>query len=166
MNLYLVYLGGSAPNANIELHDVRFVVGDRIEDCYPQLKNQWFGNHKGLHLDSYVRIHHVDGYAVSLSQSPREQKEQLYFVNFGGYQKDVLAEQHEFMLCVASSSAEAKAKGKARLMLTMDMPHKDDLYEVDDLLTVDLLEGWYIHLTPDGEEQKLEPDWWGYEVIG
>ncbi|WP_349678192.1 DUF1543 domain-containing protein, partial [Idiomarina abyssalis] len=36
--LFLVYVGGTAPGANIELHDVRFVVGKRMEDTYPAIR--------------------------------------------------------------------------------------------------------------------------------
>ncbi|RTE85793.1 MULTISPECIES: DUF1543 domain-containing protein [Gammaproteobacteria] len=165
MKLFLVYLGGSAPQANIELHDVRFVVGETIEDCYPQLRKQWFGTQKGLHLDSYVQLHHVDGYKIELKSDPSEQSERLYFVNFGGYKQGQLAEAHEFMVCVARSVEEAKALGKQRLMLGTNMPHKDNLYALDDLLTVDMLEGWHVHLHKDGNTQDLVPDWSGYEVI-
>ena len=54
--LFMVYLGGSAPKANIEVHDIQFVVADKIEDTYDQLKSNWFGNITGLHLDSYKEI--------------------------------------------------------------------------------------------------------------
>jgi len=30
--LFLVYVGGTAPGANIELHDIRFVVGQSMEE--------------------------------------------------------------------------------------------------------------------------------------
>ena len=33
----MVYLGGSAGQSNIEVHDVRFVVGNTIDDTIPQL---------------------------------------------------------------------------------------------------------------------------------
>ena len=36
--LYLVVLGGKAKKANIELHDVRWVVGSKIEDTYDTLR--------------------------------------------------------------------------------------------------------------------------------
>ena len=39
--LYLVVLGGRAKKANIELHDVRWVVGSKIEDTYDTLRNDW-----------------------------------------------------------------------------------------------------------------------------
>ena len=67
--LYLAVLGGRTPQTHVELHDVRWVVGCCIDDTIPELKRQWFGHQKGLHLDSYVRIDCVDGYAVELTQS-------------------------------------------------------------------------------------------------
>ncbi|MCC5854167.1 MAG: DUF1543 domain-containing protein [Idiomarina sp.] len=165
MNLFMVYVGGSAPGANIEVHDIRFVVGERIEDCYPALRKQWYGTLKGLHLDSYVAVHHVDGYRIELRPEPSEQAERLWFVNFGGYYPGRLAEFHDFTLCVARTADEAKHIAKGRLLTDSVMPHKDDLYNVDDCLAVDLLEGWHIHLEQDGQKQALEPDWSGYEVI-
>jgi hypothetical protein len=64
--LFIVYLGGSATKANIELHDIQFVIGDKIEDTYEQLRNNWFGTIKGLHLDSYKAIKGADSYKISL----------------------------------------------------------------------------------------------------
>ena len=54
--LYLVVLGGKAKKANIELHDVRWVVGSRIEDTYDTLRKDWFGSPQGLHIDSNKKI--------------------------------------------------------------------------------------------------------------
>src|SRR5690606_36946703 len=109
MQLFLVYIGGTAPGANIELHDVRFVAAARIEDTYTQLCQQWFGTVKGLHIDSYMAVNNIDGYKVSLQSEPQNTDIKLYFVNFGGYYPDKIAEQHDFMLCVAGSAAGAKA---------------------------------------------------------
>ena len=63
---FLVVLGGRASKANIELHDVRWVVGSWIEDTYAVLKNDWFGNMEGLHIDSYKKINYIDGYKINL----------------------------------------------------------------------------------------------------
>ena len=41
--LFLVVLGGRAEMANVELHDVRWVVGSKIEDTYDVLRRDWFG---------------------------------------------------------------------------------------------------------------------------
>ena len=64
--LYLVVLGGRAAKANIELHDVRWVVGSKIEDTFDTLRKDWFGSPKGLHIDSYKKIKHIDGYKINL----------------------------------------------------------------------------------------------------
>jgi len=64
--LYLVVLGGRAEKANIELHDVRWVIGSKIEDTYDTLRKQWFGSPKGLHIDSYKKIKYIDGYKINL----------------------------------------------------------------------------------------------------
>ena len=59
-------LGGRAEKANIELHDVRWVVGSKIEDTYDTLRKDWFGSPKGLHIDSYKKIKYIDGYKINL----------------------------------------------------------------------------------------------------
>ena len=69
--LYLVVLGGRAKKANIELHDVRWVVGSKIEDTYDTLRKDWFGSPKGLHIDSYKKIKHIDGYKINLKNFER-----------------------------------------------------------------------------------------------
>ena len=64
--LFLVVLGGRANKANIELHDVRWVIGSRIEDTFNTLRRDWFGIIEGLHIDSYKKINYVDGYRINL----------------------------------------------------------------------------------------------------
>ena len=64
--LYLVVLGGKADKANIEVHDVRWVVGSKIEDTYDTLRKECFGSPNGLHIDSYKKIKYIDGYKINL----------------------------------------------------------------------------------------------------
>ena len=59
-------LGSRAEKANIELHDVRWVVGSKIEDTYDTLRKDWFGSPNGLHIDSYKKIKYIDGYKINL----------------------------------------------------------------------------------------------------
>ncbi len=166
MQLFLVYLGGSAPGANIELHDVRFIAARQIEDSYSRLCEQWFGTVAGLHIDSYMQVQHIDGYQVSLHSTPQQTELKLYFVNFGGYYRHKIAEQHDFMLCVAASVQEAKTRAKQHLLTDADSQHKDDLLELDDCFAVEQLQGLYVHLTASGQSQSMHPDWSGYNVIG
>ena len=94
--LYLVVLGGRAKKANIELHDVRWVVGSKIEDTYDTLRNDLFGSSKGLHIDSYKKIKYIDGHRINLINPDKDKiekkqlvknyvKKKLWFVNIGGY---------------------------------------------------------------------------------
>ena len=57
--LFLVVVGGKAPKANIELHDVRWVIGSKIEDTFDQLRNDWFGSYSGLRIDSYKKLNQL-----------------------------------------------------------------------------------------------------------
>ena len=75
--LYLVVLGGRAKKANIELHDVRWVVGSKIEDTYDTLRKDWFGSSKGLHIDSYKKIQYIDGHKINLINVERKKKGNL-----------------------------------------------------------------------------------------
>ena len=94
MQLFLVVLGGRIDGCHIELHDVRFVVGTSIEDTLPQLRQQWFGRRRGLHIDSWLAVRAVAGWRVELHSAPSAGPERLWFVNRGGYDPSQLAEQH------------------------------------------------------------------------
>ena len=69
LSLFIVVLGGRSLKSNIEIHDVRWVLGYSLEDTFPELREQWLGNINGLHIDSYKRIEYVDGYKIVVSES-------------------------------------------------------------------------------------------------
>ena len=71
-SLYIVVLGGRAKNVNIELHDVRWVLGSTIEDTFLQLRQEWLGNLYGLHIDSYIKLRYIDGYELMLTSNRKE----------------------------------------------------------------------------------------------
>ena len=124
--LYLVVLGGRAKKANIELHDVRWVVASKIEDTYDTLRKDWFGSPKGLHIDSYKKIKYIDGYKINLINFEKnkinknqlvkknETNKYLWFVNIGGYDPTSMQEKHEFGLVTASTKFEAKNIAKSK----------------------------------------------------
>ena len=78
--LFLVVLGGRAKKANIELHDVRWVVGSKIENTFDTLRKDWFGSLKGLHIDSYKKIKYVDGYKINLINFEKDKIDQKQLV--------------------------------------------------------------------------------------
>jgi hypothetical protein len=171
--LFLAVLGGRTATSLIELHDVRFVAGTTIDDTLPELRRQWFGRREGLHLDSYMAVRAIDGWAVRLGREPAAPRpERLWFVNLGAYRPDSLAELHHFGLVVASSPQAAKSSAKRRWLVGALQAHKDDLCSVDDCLAIDQFEliggeRWYVQLSPhpDGASQAQVPDWFGYRRI-
>ena len=62
----MIVLGWRAKLVNVELHNVRWVIGSKIEDTYDALRKDWFGTFEGLHIDSYKKIKYLDGYKITL----------------------------------------------------------------------------------------------------
>ena len=50
-----MYLVIEQKKYNIELYDVRWVVGTKIEDTFDTLRKALFWSPKGLHIDSYKK---------------------------------------------------------------------------------------------------------------
>ena len=183
--LFLVVVGGRSPKANIELHDVRWVIGSKIEDTFDQLRNDWFGSYNGLHIDSYKKIESIDGYKINLRNKDKNvpknkifkkdkiSNKRLWFVNIGGYDPRSMQEKHEFGLIVASSPSEAKTKAKSKWLIDCKKRHKDDISalkkftDIDDCEVINNIKNWEIELTPNDycvEEENI-PDWFGYMRI-
>tara|TARA_B100000287_G_C20608386_1_gene771053 strand:+ start:31 stop:612 length:582 start_codon:yes stop_codon:yes gene_type:complete len=183
--LYLVVLGGRSPKANIELHDVRWVIGSKIQDTFDQLRNDWFGSNDGLHIDSYKKIDSIDGYKINIRNIDKAEfkkhslkkeeihQKNLWFVNIGGYDPSSMQEKHEFGLVVASSSLEAKNQAKSKWLINCKQKHKDDISvvknfnDVDDCKMIKNIRNWEIELIPEDNyiEKKNVPDWFGYMRI-
>lgn len=150
MKLFAIYIGGEFPGANIEIHDVRFVVASSIEDTHDALRQQWWGISRSLHIDCWAEIGHADGYDISLRDEPFVGPERLFFVNLGGYEPGEFAERHRNVFVVAEN--EAKAKSRAlKLVRGWIEPHRDDLYEAEKAFCLDEMaekQRLHIHLEP------------------
>ena len=183
--LYLVVLGGRAEKANIELHDVRWVVGSKIEDSYDALRKDWFGSPEGLHIDSYKKIQYIDGHKINLKNVEKHKigkkqlvkennsKKYLWFVNIGGYNPTSMQEKHEFGFVIASNKLEAKNIAKSKWLIGSKKKHIDDLSSLEMLISCDDCElikkigNWEIELTQDNSfiQETNYPDWYGYQKI-
>ena len=183
--LFLVVLGGMADKANVELHDVRWVIGSKIEDTFEVLRSDWFGTIEGLHIDSYKKITFVDGYKIKLKNIDNEKlinnkfhnekipQKNLWFVNIGGYDPSSMQEKHEFGLVVAKNSLEAKNKAKSKWLNGYKKKHKDDITSLNKLVVLDNCEliknigNWEIELIKENNyiEETNSPDWFGYMRI-
>lgn len=117
-SLFIVMLGGRHARANTEVHDVVLAVGDTLEQVYPQLKNAWFAEQKGLHIDAWAQINGVEfegiQYQIQFSNAQSNQADQkLYLINLGGYDAREFGELHRYVLVVAQNAMVAKQRGQA-----------------------------------------------------
>ncbi len=179
LSLFIVVLGGRSFKSNIEIHDVRWVIGESLEETYPELREQWLGKISGLHIDSYKCIKYVDGYEIVISNSnkdnlnsPKKEDLKLWFVNLGAYNPKKMYEEHEFNLIVAKNASEAKNKAKKIWDTNLKSKHNDDCSDINYFEQVDdmhpiKINNWEINLKPDPEErsEKIIPDWYGYKRI-
>jgi Domain of Unknown Function (DUF1543) len=158
MKLFMFYIGGSCGNSNIELHDVRFSIGETPEDCHEDLRRQWWGDPESLHLDCWGEVEQADGFDIALTkQAPHDDASRLFFVNVGGYDPAQFTELHKNILLVVPDARTAKAKAKARIRNWLQ-PHKDRLFEVDkavDLTSVMQRYGYSLQLTRASNEKPF-----------
>ena len=153
--LFVVMLGGKHPRAKIEVHDVVFAIADSLEATYPQLRQGWFGNPAGLHIDAWMRVDGVEGWKVELSPlAPLPGSPRLYFINLGGYEANTFGEAHHYLLVVAQDKNQAKSRAKQHMFKHWQQAHTDVLLDVDDCLPIDQVSGRYIHLV-EGEHRGV-----------
>lgn len=156
--LFAVYLGGRAPRASIELHDLVFVTGERIEDCYHQILDRWFGAPGKVHIDSFLELDIVDGWKIAMDKTPSKRAEKLFFVNLGAYNAADFTELHAVSFHVAPSAPKAKAAALARHFTTgVTGTHKDDLLAVDDCLCIAGANGLHVTLTRTNAVSEKKP---------
>lgn len=158
MKLFMYQVGGNFKNSNVELHDIRFSVGETVEDCYQDLRAQWWGDPESLHLDCWGAVEQVEGHDVSLVAADGEPAaDRLFFVNLGGYSPTEFAELHRNVLIVAQNAVDAKKKAIA-LVQGWSLPHKDRLFEVDKAVDVSAelkRRGYSIRLKKAGEPKPF-----------
>lgn len=155
--LFAVLLGGRAAGCNIELHDVQFTVSDKIENALEDLRDKWFGIKNKVHLDSHIHLDVVNGFKVALQSKPSTAKEKLYFINLGAYEDGLFSELHAMKFLVDTSKASVKKRAKEMMLKGKLSVHTDDLYDVDDCISISEVNGFYIHLTPTSEKENLDP---------
>ncbi|GAB4145424.1 MAG: hypothetical protein OHK0017_04990 [Patescibacteria group bacterium] len=157
MELFALYLGGKAPNANIEQHDVVFWVTSDLKSDYDHIKSLWFGSPEGVHIDAIAKINGLEGYRVILKpktdldqefEVSKENALKLFFINFGADGAGKFTEIHESGFFVAENKTEAIKKAKSKLLKNESGVHLDDLYSIDDCLVVNDKLGFEITLEP------------------
>lgn len=158
-NLFVIYIGGTHEKSLIELHDIRFVVADTIEETYESLKKTWWGTPESLHLDAWGILRYADGHNITISHQPiTDSKNKLYFVNLGGYDKNQFTELHQNIFVVAENEQQAKLKAVATVQ-HWETPHRDYLFEAEKMVDVNTLlldQHIHINLQPTQTHQPFE----------
>ncbi|MDV2438832.1 DUF1543 domain-containing protein [Acinetobacter gerneri] len=154
-SLFVVMLGGRHAKANTEVHDVVLAVGNSLEEVYPQLKQAWFAEQKGLHIDAWAQIQGVEfeakKYQLHFTEAmPNPSEQKLYLINLGGYDPKEFGELHRYVLVVAQNEMVAKEKGKQFYAQGWYKAHTDRVLEVDDCIAVDQVYGHFVQLV-EGE---------------
>lgn len=152
MKLFAVIIGGEVEGCHVELHDTRFVVGERIEDCYAALRSQWWGTPESLHLDAWGPLEWADGYRLQLvpNDGADEGLQKLWFLNLGGYDPSRFEELHHNVFMVAPDWRSAKTRALAEVKGWIS-PHKDNALDVERAIDVAASLGadWRLRLAAD-----------------
>lgn len=158
MKLFMFYVGGRCKNSNIELHDMRFSIADSAEDCYPDLRAQWWGDPESLHLDCWGELKQIGGFDISVSKETSSQEfGNVYFVNLGGIRLGEFSELHRNVLVVAQDEAEAFTRAKEQVR-DWKIPHRDNLFELEQIVDLSKAasgKGLNILLSPAAEREPF-----------
>lgn len=149
--LFMVLLGCRPKGRLTEQHDVFFGTGPSLKSLVPAMKKFW-PESGGLHIDAWREVTRVQNFSIEIlprQQQSAEKKQHLYFINLGGYHKDLFEELHFKLLIVAESIAAALKIARQsdffKSAATGTVPgaaHVDDkygfdldeIYKVEDLL--------------------------------
>jgi len=121
----MIGLGGSIDGANIEVHDVQFVIAESKEEAFSIVKKRWYGD--SLHVDSYTELRFIDGYQLD---PKKDNGETVYLIVYGGYKPGVIDEVHEYHFLVADSLQQAKNLGKERIKQLQHIDHIDEVVHI------------------------------------
>ncbi|WP_173912482.1 DUF1543 domain-containing protein [Acinetobacter sp. Marseille-Q1618] len=157
-SLFIVMLGGRHARANTEVHDVVLAIGDALEEIYPQLKNAWFGEPEGLHIDAWAKLQGLTfenkKYRIQFTDAaPNQADQKLWLINLGGYDAREFGELHRYVLIVAQNAMVAKEKGKQHFARHWQKSHTDRVLDVDDCIAIDHVHGRYVQLIEAEFEQ-------------
>lgn len=158
MKLFAVIVGGEVEGCHVELHDTRFVAGERIEDCYDALKAQWWGTPESLHLDAWGPLEWADSYRIEIARAADagDSLQRLWFLNLGGYDPKEFTELHRNVFMVAPDWRSAKTRAIGDIK-HWDAPHKDTALDVERTIDVEsaLSAGWRVKLTADADRRPF-----------
>ena len=161
--LYMLLIGATPPDRNIEQHDVFFGIGETMKDLIPDVIAFWPGNNK-LHFDAWREVTSVNGYKVEVilkNESQQSSSFKLFFINLGGYKENEFEEFHYKMVIAAVNKADAVNiskktaffrhtgfKGAGAHIDDKFGVDVDDIYEITDILPEGVKEKYSLLISP------------------
>lgn len=143
----MLLLGSKAPGRHTEQHDVFFGIAETLKELIPDINAFWPEAIGKIHVDAWRQVNVVQGYHIEVAERTADsqgQEHQLFFINLGGYKKDLFDEPHFKIITVQPNKAAAFAFAKSTdFFQEVHFPgaesHIDDKYgvDVDDLYQID-----------------------------
>ncbi|WP_367867673.1 DUF1543 domain-containing protein [Pedobacter sp. WC2423] len=170
LKLFMILLGSKAPKRNVEQHDFFFGIARNLKELVPVIRSFWPEAGQTIHLDGWREVTLVDGYQVKVvlkNEAPLISSKKLFFINLGGYQPDILEEQHYTVLSVHEERTQAiqdakktvffknnKVKGAGSHIDEKYGVDVDDIYKIEDILADEFKDKYYILITPASGQEK------------
>ncbi len=146
-----------------EQHDIFFGIGKSLKELIPNMKAFWPEAKGQIHIDAWREVTAVADFKIEVvaKGTATESKFQLFFINLGGYKENEFEEYHYKVLAVGDSLSDATKIAKATSFYkhfgfkgaTSHIDDKfgvdiDDLYNVKEILSLNLIEQFELQITP------------------
>ena len=169
--LYMIMLGCRPKGRYTEQHDIFFGIGKSLKELIPEMKAFWPEAKGQIHIDAWREVTAVDQFKIEVvaKGTVTESKSQLFFINLGGYKENEFEEYHYKVLAVGESLSEATKKAKVTTFYkhygfkgaTSHIDDKfgidiDDLYNVKEILSLNLIEQFELQIT--AKENLIEDE--------
>jgi hypothetical protein len=134
----MVLIGCTPKGRLTEQHDVFFGIASSLNELKDDMLAFWPEAEGILHIDAWQKITSIENYSIEIVEKSTslKQKEQLYFLNLGGYKKDEFEEYHYKVLTIAKTKAAAIKNSKQTTFykhcgFSKAPSHIDEQYGID-----------------------------------
>ena len=142
--LFMILLGCTPRGRHTEQHDIFFSIANSLAELKPAMEKFWPGTQ--LHIDAWREVTNVNGYKIEVvsKTAEKENTNQLFFLNLGGYKQNEFEEFHYKMLVISPDKGKAvkaatqTAFYKHTSLAGNGTSHIDDRYgvDVDDIFAI------------------------------
>lgn len=178
LKLYMIMLGCTPEGRFTEQHDIFFGIGNSMKELIPHMTVFWPEAKGQLHIDAWREVSAVDNFSIEIvpkNSKTKNNTEQLFFINLGGYKENEFEEYHYKILTVADSLGLASKKAETTTFYkhcgfkgaTSHIDDKygidvDDIYDVTDMLHPQFKELYALKITQSRNDLKEDELHIGY----